>query len=82
MQVDNLLIIKQPLGTFFDRRVDIKAMNMFGVRLGCGHFNERLQHLRKNLHILLQNHVVAPKALACPDNVACKVKNGHIKLLM
>jgi hypothetical protein len=74
--MDNLLIVKQPHGMFLDRRINIEAMNMFGVRLGRDHFNERLQHLRKNLHIQLQSHDVAPKALAGPDCVTYKVKDG------
>jgi hypothetical protein len=47
---------------------------MFSIWLGCGHFNERLQHLRKNLHIQSQN--LAPKALAGTNIVAYKVKDG------
>ncbi len=80
MQMDNLLIVKQPPGMFFDRRVNIKDVNRFGIRLKCGHFNERLQHLHKNFHIRLQSQDVAPKALVGPDNVA--VKYGYIKNLM
>jgi len=76
MQVDNLLTIKQPLGAFLEWGINIEVMNMLSVRLGHGHFNERFQHLRKNLHIQLQTHDVAPKALARLDYVACKVKNG------
>ncbi len=49
--MDNLLIVKQPLGSFLNRRVNIKAMNMLDIRLGHGHFNKRLKHLCKNLHI-------------------------------
>ncbi len=76
MQVDNLLIVKQSLGVFLDKKVNIEVVNMFGIRLECGHFNERFQHLRKNLYIWLQSQDVVPKALASPDSVACKVKNG------
>jgi hypothetical protein len=41
MQVDNLLTIKQPLGVFIDKKINIEVVNMFGVRFGCGPFNER-----------------------------------------
>jgi len=80
--VDNLLTIKQPLGAFLDWRINIEVMNMLSVRLGHGHFNERFQHLHKNLHIQLQSQDVAPKALASLDYVACKVKDGQTKFLM
>ncbi len=76
MQVDNLLIIKQPPWTFFDKKVKIKVVNMLGIKFKHGYFNERLQHLHENLHIWLQSQDVVPKALACLDNVACKVKDG------
>jgi hypothetical protein len=76
MQVDNLLTIKQPHGMFFNRRVNIETMNMFDIRLGCGHFNERFQHLHKNLHIRLQSQDLVPKALVAPNSVAYKVKDG------
>ncbi len=79
MQVDNLLIIKQPLRTFINKRINIEVVNMLGVKLGRGHFNERLQHLHKNLHIRLQSQDVAPKALVGPDNVAYKVKDNQTK---
>jgi hypothetical protein len=55
MQVDNILIIKQPLGTFLDREVNSESMNVLGIKLGHGHFNKRLQHLHKNLHIQFQS---------------------------
>jgi len=42
MQVDNLLTIKQPHGTFLDRVVNIEAVNMLNVKLEHGHFNEKL----------------------------------------
>ncbi len=42
MQMDNLFIVKYPPKVFFDRKVNIKAMNMFDIKLGCGHFNKRL----------------------------------------
>ncbi len=42
MQMDNLFIVKQPPRAFFDREVNIKAMKMFGIKLGHGHFNKRL----------------------------------------
>ncbi len=51
MQMDNLLIVKQPPRTFLDRKVNIEAMNMLDVKLGRGHFYERFQHLCKNLQI-------------------------------
>ncbi len=63
MEMDNLFIIKQPPWTFLDREVNIKVVNMLNIRLGCGHFNKRLQHLHKNLHIWLQSQDVVPKAL-------------------
>ncbi len=50
MQVDNLFVVKQPLQMFLDKRINIKAMNMLGVRLGCGYFNERF-NLCENFHI-------------------------------
>ncbi len=70
MQVDNLLIVKQPFGAFLDKRVNIKVVNMFGIKLGHGHFKERLQHLCKNLHIQLQSQDVVPKALIGLNGVA------------
>jgi hypothetical protein len=54
-------------------------MNMLNIMFRCGHFNEKLQHLHKNLHILLQSQDVVPKALASPNIVACKVKDGQNK---
>jgi hypothetical protein len=51
---------------------------MFGVKLGCGYFNEGLQHLHENLHIWLQSQDVAPKALASPNRVVYKVKDGYL----
>jgi len=42
MQVDNLLTIRQPLEVFFERKVNIEVVNMLSIRLGHGHFNERL----------------------------------------
>jgi hypothetical protein len=42
MQVDNLITIKQPFEVFLDKKVNIKVVNMLDVRLGRGHFNERL----------------------------------------
>ncbi len=51
MQVDNLFIVKEPLGAFLNNKVNIEIVNMLSVKLGCGHFNERFQHLCKNLHI-------------------------------
>ncbi len=76
MQVHNLFIVKQPPQTFLDRKINIKVMNMFNVKLRDGHFNERLRHLHKNLHILFQSQDVVPKALASLDSVACKMKDG------
>jgi hypothetical protein len=76
MQVDNLLIVKQPPRVFLDRKVNIEAMNMIEIKFKCGHFNERLQYLCKNLHIQLQSQDVVPKALARLDCVAYKVKDG------
>ncbi len=32
MQVDNLLIVKQPLQVFLDRRVNIEVVNMLDIR--------------------------------------------------
>ncbi len=55
MQVDKLLIVKQPPRMFFDNKVNIESMNMFHVQFGCGYFNERLQHLHENLHIQFQS---------------------------
>ncbi len=80
--MDNLLISKQPLGAFLDRRINFKAMNMFDIKLGHDHFNERLQHLCKNLHIQLQSQDVVPKALVGLNGVAYKVKDGHTIFLM
>jgi len=80
MQVDNLLIIKQPLGKFLDRNVNIEAVIMVGVKLVHGHFNERFQHLHNNLHIQPQSQDVVLKALVGLDNVACKVKDGQKKI--
>jgi hypothetical protein len=74
MQVDDLFIVKQSPGTFFIKKVNINVVDMFSIRLGCGHFKERLQHLCKNLHIQSQN--LAPKALAGPNIVAYNVKDG------
>ncbi len=54
MQVDNLLIVKQPPRTFLDKEINIELVNVLGVRLKHGHLNERFQHLRKNLHIQFQ----------------------------
>lgn len=51
-------------------------MNMFNVKLEHGYFNERLQHLHKNLHIRLQSQDVAPKALESLDIVAFKMEDG------
>jgi hypothetical protein len=48
---ENLLTIKQPPRTFLDKRINFKVVNMFSVRLEHGHFNKRLQHFCKNLHI-------------------------------
>jgi hypothetical protein len=76
MQVDNLLIVKQPLEAFLDKRINIEVVNMFNIRLKHGHFNKKFQHLHKNLHILLQSHNVAPKALVGLKIVAYKVKDG------
>jgi hypothetical protein len=76
MQVDNLLIIKQPLGVILDKRVNIETMNMLDVRLWRGHFNEKIQHLCKNLHIQLQSQDLTPKTLASPNCVTYKVKDG------
>ncbi len=76
---DNLLIVKQPLGVFLDKKVNIESMNMFNVRLGCGNFNKRLWHLHRNLHIKFQSPYVVPKALASLDCVAYKVKDGQTK---
>jgi hypothetical protein len=42
MQVGNSLIVKQPLGMFLDKRINIEVMNMLSVRLRHGHFNEKL----------------------------------------
>jgi hypothetical protein len=36
---------------FLDMRINIKVVNMIGVKLGRGHLNKRFQHLYKNLHI-------------------------------
>ncbi len=47
MQMDNLRIVKQPLGAFLDMRVNIEVVNMLDVKLRHGHFNEKLQHLHK-----------------------------------
>jgi hypothetical protein len=33
----------------------LKVVNMLGVKLECGHFNERLQRFGKNLRIWLQS---------------------------
>ncbi len=41
MQVDNLLTIKQPLTVFIDKKINIEVVNMCGVKLGRGHFNEK-----------------------------------------
>jgi hypothetical protein len=82
MQVDNLLIIKQPLGKFLDRNVNIEAVIMVGVKLVHGHFNERFQHLHNNLHIQPQSQDVVFKALVGLDSVAYKVKDGQTKILM
>ncbi len=76
MQVDNILIVKQSLGTFFGRIINIEVVNMFSVKLEHGHFNKKFWHLCKNLHIQLQSQDVSPKALAGLNSVACKVKNG------
>jgi len=80
MQVDNLFIVKEPLWPFLHKKVNIEVVNMLSVRLGCGHFNERLQHLHENLHIQLQSQDVVLKALAGLDCVACKVKDGPKKI--
>jgi hypothetical protein len=82
MQVDNIFIIKQPLGMFLDMRVNIKVVNMLNVKLKRGHFNERFQHLHKNLHIQLQSQDVVLEALAGLDSVAYKVKDGQTNFLM
>jgi hypothetical protein len=42
MQVDNLLIVKQPPWVFFDNKVNIEVVNAFDVKFGRGYFNERL----------------------------------------
>jgi hypothetical protein len=34
MQVDNLLIVKEPLGAFLNKRVNIEIVNMLSVKLG------------------------------------------------
>jgi hypothetical protein len=36
---------------FLDMKVNVEVVNMLGIKLARGHFNERLQHLHKNLHI-------------------------------
>jgi len=82
MQVDNLFIIKQPLGTFLDRKINIEAVNMVGVKFRHGHFNKKLEHLHKNLHIQPQSQDVVFKALVGLDSVAYKVKDGQTKILM
>ncbi len=76
MQMDNLLIVKQPPWAFFDKRINIKVVNMFDIKLKHGYFNKRFQHLHENLHIWFQSQDVAPKALASLDSVVCKVKDG------
>ncbi len=55
MQVDNLLTVKQYPGAFLDKKVNIKVVNMLGIKFERDHFNKRLYHLRKNLHIQLQS---------------------------
>jgi hypothetical protein len=60
--------------------VNIIAMNMLDIMFRCGHFNEKLQHLHKNLHILLHSQDVVPKALTSPNIVACKLKDGQKKI--
>jgi hypothetical protein len=67
---------------FIDKKINIEIVNMLSIRLGRGHFNERFQHLHKNLHILLQSQDVAPKALVGPNSVVCKVKENQTKKLM
>jgi len=55
MQVVNLLKVKQCLQAFLDKKINVKAMNMFDVKVKCGYFNKRFQHLHENLHIWLQS---------------------------
>ncbi len=75
-------IIKVNHSTLGPPNGSINLVNMLDVRLRCGHFNKKLQHLHKNLHIWLQSQDVVPKALASPDIVVCKVKNGQKQILM
>jgi hypothetical protein len=66
----NLVAIKHLLGTFFDKIIIVKIVNIVGFRVEHVHHNKRFQHLCENLHIWLQNKDVAPKALACPNTFA------------